>query len=104
VDGVLVDSEGRWAAAERRLMDRTGAETVPRSAVRGTTPAEPYDILAERTDLSVDRETYVRWYDEVAETEVCADALLLPGTDVLIADARSAGVPVGLAPRHTGSG
>ena len=96
VDGVLVDSEERWADAERRLMDRAGAGEVPRSAVRGITPAETYDVLAERADLTVDRETYVGWYDEVAETEVYADAPLLPGVGDLIADARAAGVPVAL--------
>lgn len=96
VDGVLVDSEGRWADAERRLMDRAGAESVPRSAVRGITPTETYDVLAERGDPTVDRETYVGWYDEVAEDEVYADAPLLPGVGDLIADVRGAGVPVAL--------
>jgi HAD superfamily hydrolase (TIGR01509 family) len=96
VDGVVVDTEGRWAAAERRLMDRAGAGSVPRSAVRGITPAETYDVLADRADLSVDRETYVGWYDEVAEAEVYADAPALPGVGDLITDARVAGVAVAL--------
>lgn len=96
VDGVLVDSEGRWADAERRLMNRAGAEAVPRSVVRGITPTETYDVLAERADPTVDRATYVGWYDEVAEDEVYADAPLLPGVGDLIADVRGAGVPIAL--------
>lgn len=95
VDGVLADTEGRWAEAERRLMDRAGAESVPRAAVRGITPAETYDILTDRVDLTVDRETYVGWYDEAAAA-VYADAPVLPGAGDLIADVRAAGVPVAL--------
>lgn len=95
VDGVLSDTEGRWAEAERRLMDRAGAGSVPRSAVRGITPAETYDVLADRVDLAVDRETYVGWYDEAAAT-VYADAPVLSGAGDLIADVRAAGVLVAL--------
>lgn len=94
MDGVLVDTEERWDRVERRLLDRAGAGSVPRDAVRGIAVDETYAILAERADLSVDRETFAAWYDEAATEEVYPDAPLLPGASGLVADARAGGVPV----------
>lgn len=98
MDGVLVDSEDYWFAFEReRLFPATVAAGDPTPAeVTGMNYREMYDALADRYEMAVDRERFVRYYDEAAAEVYGERVSLMDGVPALLASLRADGRAVGI--------
>ncbi|WP_284063386.1 HAD family hydrolase [Halobaculum halobium] len=100
MDGVLVDSEDYWHAAEREaILPRVlaeGSSTPDLDEITGMYYGEIYDYLAERYEPTVDKAEFMALYDETA-TAIYGDRVeLLTGAREFVAELRDAGVPVAL--------
>lgn len=100
MDGVLVDSEDYWHAAEREeILPRVLADGSPApdlDEITGMYYGEIYDYLAEHYDPTVDKAKFMSLYDETATTIYGERVDLLGGAADFVAELRGAGVPVAL--------
>ncbi|WP_284014639.1 HAD family hydrolase [Halobaculum litoreum] len=98
MDGVLVDSEDYWHAAEREeifpaVLDGAHPDL---DEVTGMYYGEIYDYLAEHYDTTVSKAEFMALYDETARTVYGERVALLDGVADFVASLRGEGVPVGL--------
>jgi len=100
MDGVLVDSEDYWHAAEREeILPRVladGADSPELDEVTGMYYGEIYDYLAEHYEVVVDKDEFMTLYDETAESIYGERVELLSGAREFVDELRDAGVPVAL--------
>ncbi|SHH41712.1 HAD family hydrolase [Halobaculum gomorrense] len=100
MDGVLVDSEDYWHAAEREeILPRVltdGSPTPDLDEVTGMYYGEIYDYLAEHYEVAVDKDEFMALYEETAESIYGERVNLLDGAAEFVDELRDAGVPVAL--------
>ena len=100
MDGVLVDSEDYWHAAEREeILPRVLADdssTPELDEVTGMYYGEIYDYLAEHYGVTVDKAEFMALYEETAKSIYGDRVELLDGAAEFVADLRAEGVTVGL--------
>lgn len=98
MDGVVVDSEDYWHAAEREeLLPAVLAGAVPDlDEITGMPYREIYEYLDAHYETTVGKAEFVRLYDETAETVYRERVELLDGFAEIRDTAREASVPVGL--------
>ena len=98
MDGVVVDSEDYWHAAEREelLPAVVAGEHPDLDEITGMPYREIYDYLDANYETTVSKAEFVRRYDETAEAVYRERVSLLEGFGELRAAARDAGTPVGL--------
>ena len=98
MDGVLVDSEDYWHAAEREeILPRVLAGDEPDlDEVTGMYYGEIYDYLTAEYEVTVEKAEFMRLYDETAATIYGERVDLLEGAREFVASLREAGVPVAL--------
>lgn len=98
MDGVVVDSQRRWARFEREelLPSVTGGRPADPGAFAGMHVDEVYDHLSATVGTTVDRETFLDRYDRHATTLYGEEARLMPGFRGLRRSLRDGGVAVAL--------
>ena len=98
MDGVVVDSEDYWHAAEREeLLPAVLSGEVPDlDEITGMPYREIYDYLDAHYETTVSKAEFVQLYDETAETVYRERVELLDSFQEIREAAREAGVPVGL--------
>jgi len=100
MDGVLVDSEDYWHAAEREtILPRVladGSPTPDLDEVTGLYYGEIHDHLADEYAVTVDKAAFMAMYDETAATIYGDRVELLDGAREFVDELREAGVPVAL--------
>lgn len=98
MDGVVVDSEDYWHAAEREelLPAVLSGELPDLDEITGMPYREIYDYLDAHYETTVGKAEFVRLYDETAEEIYRERVELLDGFPEIRDAARDAGVPVGL--------
>ena len=98
MDGVVVDSEDYWHAAEREeLLPAVLSGEVPDlDEITGMPYREIYDHLDAHYETTVSKAEFVQLYDETAETVYRERVELLDSFQEIREAAREAGVPVGL--------
>ncbi|WP_276239341.1 HAD family hydrolase [Halobaculum marinum] len=98
MDGVLVDSEDYWHAAEREeiLPSVLAGDHPALDEVTGMYYGEIYDYLDAEYDTTVDKREFMRLYDETATTIYGERVALLDGAREFVATLRAEGVPVAL--------
>lgn len=98
MDGVLVDSEDYWHAAEReeilpRVLDGDHPDL---DEVTGMYYGEIYDYLDAEYETTVEKAEFMNLYDETAETIYGEQVDLLDGARAFVEELRGEGVPVAL--------
>ena len=98
MDGVVVDSEDYWHAAEREeLLPAVLSGEIPDlDEITGMPYREIYDHLDAHYETTVSKAEFVQLYDETAETVYRERVELLDSFQEIREAAREAGVPVGL--------
>ena len=98
MDGVVVDSEDYWHAAEREeLLPAVLSGEVPDlDEITGMPYREIYDHLDAHYETTVSKAEFVQLYDETAETVYRERVELLDSFQEIREAAHEAGVPVGL--------
>ncbi len=98
MDGVVVDSEDYWHAAEREeLLPAVLAGEVPDlDEITGMPYREIYEYLDAHYETTVTKAEFVQLYDETAEGVYRERVELLDGFEEIRANAQETGVPVGL--------
>lgn len=104
LDGLLVDSEGAWARAERTVVTDLGHVWDPaiHTLLLGTAPAVSAARLAEHLGTSLSPDEVGRRLDAAASTEFATGVGPRPGAVALVTGLAGT-VPVGVAtnsPRH----
>ncbi len=98
MDGVIVDTEQYWVAAEGEILDTAlpaGHDIDPHD-ITGINVHDQYEMLAKQYDLQVSQEEYFDLFDREAKG-VYERADLLPGFHQLLDAIEERGVPIGLA-------
>lgn len=98
MDGVVVDSERFWVELEEgEILPQAVADaTVTADETTGMNYREIYDYLAERYEMAVEKDEWVRLYDDVAEELYGERVALMDGFPELLAALHDRGVRVGL--------
>jgi HAD superfamily hydrolase (TIGR01509 family) len=98
MDGVVVDSEDYWHAAEREeLLPAVLSGAAPNlDEITGMPYREIYDYLDAHYETTVSKAEFVQLYDETAETVYRERVELLDSFQEIREAARESGVPVGL--------
>ena len=98
MDGVVVDSEDYWHAAEREelLPAVLGGEVPSLDEITGMPYREIYDYLDANYETTVTKAEFVALYDETAESVYCERVALLETFHEIRNTASDLGVPVGL--------
>ena len=97
MDGVIVDTEQYWVAAEREILDAAlpaGHGVDPRD-ITGINVHEQYDLLQADHDLQVTQEAYFDLFDREAD-DVYAQADLMPGFHALLDALEERDLPLGV--------
>lgn len=85
MDGVVVDSERYWVEREAEdIFPQTVESSVDPADITGMNVVDLYDHLEETYGTTVDRETFVSLYDEVATDLYGQQADLLAGFESLV--------------------
>jgi HAD superfamily hydrolase (TIGR01509 family) len=98
MDGVLVDSEDFWVPREvdELFPELLPDDTVDVEEITGMNYRDIYDYLADEYAVAMDRESFLAWYDDAAESIYGEDVALLSGTEELLDTLRERGVRVAL--------
>lgn len=98
MDGVVVDSERYWVELEEgEIFPAAVADaTVTADETADMNYREIYDYLADRYEMAVGKDEWVRLFDEAAEELYGERASLMEGFPDLLEDLHDRGVRVGL--------
>ncbi|MFW6385256.1 MAG: HAD family hydrolase [Halodesulfurarchaeum sp.] len=97
MDGVLVDTEPHWAAAEEDILDAAlpAGHDVEPADIMGINVHEQYDRLSAEYDLEISKEEYFDRFDRTAD-RVYERAAPLPGLHDLLDEIDAREIPIGL--------
>jgi HAD superfamily hydrolase (TIGR01509 family) len=98
MDGVVVDSERFWVELEEGdIFPAALADaTVTADETTGMNYREIYDYLADRYEMAVEKEEWIRLYDQAAEELYGERVSLMEGFEGLVEELYDRGVAVGL--------
>jgi HAD superfamily hydrolase (TIGR01509 family) len=98
MDGVVVDSERFWVELEEGdIFPAALADaTVRADETTGMNYREIYDYLADRYEMAVEKEEWIRLYDQAAEELYGERVSLMEGFEGLVEELYDRGVAVGL--------
>ena len=98
MDGVLVNSEDYWNEFEEEFVfsGAVAGDTPSHDEITGMNFREIYDYLDENYETTLDKEEFVRRYEERAETVYGEEVELLDGARELLDDLRDRGARVAI--------
>lgn len=97
MDGVVIDSEDYWPEHERDFLPGTVEDEPPAlDDVKGMNVDEMYGYLAERHEMAVGKDEFLRMYDAAAEEIYRGPATMMDGFADLVGWLREQGLRVGI--------
>lgn len=97
LDGVVVDTEQYWYAAEKDIYREATGEKVDPSEFSGMTISNTYEHLSENYDIGISFEEFFEMYEQRAKEVYMEKAELMPGFRSLLEELREQGLKVGVA-------